>query len=143
MEVKIDQLALRMISLAWYPLDFYKLSFGRQDKFKNLALLISSNMDVDIHPGAKSIYQQINDNPDYYLKNSLKAKISDTLKTYVMFRFLRPFFYHELKGIRDHYVDRKIKILANFNLRYTPYSFSEDAIIIDSDWRNYLLKDQH
>ena len=141
-DIKIDELALRMISLAWYPLDFYKISFGRQDRFKNLAVLISSNMNVDSRPCAKSLYHQINKNPDSHLRDSLKAKINETLKTYVISRFLRPFFYRELRGMRDHYVDKQIKKLANGNLGYTPYSFSDDAIIVNSAWKAYLITNQ-
>nr|MCU0340111.1 hypothetical protein [Spirosomataceae bacterium] len=32
-----QEIALRMLSNVWYPLDYFKLSFGTQDGFKKVA----------------------------------------------------------------------------------------------------------
>ena len=33
--LSMDDLAIQMVARVWYPLDYFKLSFGKQDGFKN------------------------------------------------------------------------------------------------------------
>ena len=40
--ISLNELALRMVANVWYPLDYYKLSFGKQDSFKEIAKSVSA-----------------------------------------------------------------------------------------------------
>ncbi len=54
------EIALRMLSRVWYPLDYFKLSFGAQDGFKQVATFISSKIDIDNRLNAPNLLAQIN-----------------------------------------------------------------------------------
>lgn len=141
--IDLEELSLRMISLAWYPLDFYKLSFGKSDSFKRIASLISEKININNTPQSKSLYHQINENDDEELKSEIKKEVNHILKRWVTYRFLRPFFLNELKGIADSHVNAQLIKLSNENIGYAPYSFSHQGIIIAPKWLNYLNKNQN
>ena len=44
LHIPLKELAIRMIASAWYPLDYYKHSFGKQDGFKKIAISISNKI---------------------------------------------------------------------------------------------------
>ena len=52
-------IALRMLANVWYPLDFFKLSFGAQDGFKKVAQFISTKITVDNRPNSPELFEQI------------------------------------------------------------------------------------
>ena len=56
----MQNLSLRMVANVWYPLDYFKLSFGKQDGFKPIADFVSERITVDNRPTAKSLFSQIN-----------------------------------------------------------------------------------
>jgi hypothetical protein len=39
-------LSLRMIASVWYPLNYFKLSFGPQDSFKMIANFVSERITI-------------------------------------------------------------------------------------------------
>ena len=53
-------LSSRMIADVWYPLDYFKLSFGKQDGFKPVADFVSECIVVDNGPTAPSLFVQLN-----------------------------------------------------------------------------------
>ena len=64
--VTFEELSLKMVSNVWYPLDYFKLSFGSQDSFKHIAKIISSHVDIDNTIGSPLLITQ--------LKNKLDGK---------------------------------------------------------------------
>lgn len=61
--ISTKELAVRMIADAWYPLDYFKLSFGKQDGFKKIAQSISKKLIVDNSPNSSSLFNQLQNNP--------------------------------------------------------------------------------
>lgn len=139
--ISIKELAIRMIADAWYPLDYFKLSFGKQDGFKKIAQSISKKFIVDNSPNSPSLFNQ--------LQNELTQKELETIyKTvyqllrWVPYRFIRPFFKSELVGIPDAKVNNRIVHLANLNRTVAPYYFVGDEIIFSDDWLEYFQTNQ-
>lgn len=143
LSINYDELSLRMLSLAWYPLDFYKLSFGRQDSFKALAHLITKHIEVDNRPSALTLFVKLRSPTNNKEINQIKREVNHTLNRWVAYRFLRPFFASELKGIKDHQINREISMLADLSKGHAPYHLEAGQIILNEKWKQYFLKQQH
>lgn len=94
--VSIHHLLIQMVKLAWYPSRYYKLSFGSQDKLAPLAAMLSRDTVENL--------ESIND-------SGLHREI-EKLGRYVPYRFLRPFFAAQTRGLRDYKVSTKLQSLA-------------------------------
>lgn len=141
--ISIDELSIRMISLAWYPLDYYKLSFGKQDSFKPLALAITKNINIENTSYSKDLHQQLEEHLNHKVLLGIKKEIKKLLNRWVAFRFIRPFFNSELQNIPDQKVNSMIKELSNENKGYAPYYFEDGKIIIDPLWYEYFSTNQN
>lgn len=138
-EILIDDIIEKMIESVWYPLNYFKLSFGKQDSFKGVSNLINS-IGV-VQESTETIISQFKNQADNSLLAELNLKKSE-LARWVPYRFIRPFVFKELRGIEDHRVNQKIVELAQSYSTEKPYSipyhFSENKIIIHSPWKQYL-----
>lgn len=138
--IELRGLATEMLALAWYPHNFFRLSFGLQDQ-------TGSVLDrLDFHLDERSLT-----NPSTHAR--LRQAIVDQYDTihaagllrFVPYRLLSPFFTSELKGLKDSQKDRRIRELANarFSSHSPPiYRFTEggDAIDVHPAWRAYLVQ---
>jgi hypothetical protein len=143
--ISLNDIALRMVANVWYPLDYFKLSFGKQDGFKKIAEFLTSKITIDNSINSLSLFNQINSKlnlDDNYL---LSLKTLELLR-WVPFRFLRPYFSKETKGLPDHQVNGKITELANNNFKNNPqkviYRFVGDCIELNAVWIDYFQKHQ-
>jgi hypothetical protein len=138
-DILIDDLCEKMIESIWYPLNFFKLSFGSQDQFKNIADLI--NLFVDVENSNDTIVQQIHNKADDNTLSKIKLHIK-RLARWVPYRFIRPFFKNELRGFEDSKVNNAIIQLANNlsnqNPNLVPYYFADNRIILNIPWKIYL-----
>lgn len=138
-------IALRMLANVWYPLDYFKLSFGSQDGFKKVAQFISLKITVDNRPNSPSLFEQIKQN---FSERDLTELTQETKKLYrwVPFRFVRPFIEAETKGILDQNVNAAIVRICDELFESHPhrvmYRFVGDSIELNSIWVGYLQKHQ-
>ncbi len=144
--IPMNELALRMVANVWYPLDYYKLSFGKQDSFKEIANYVSTLYKVDNSVNSKSLFEQINANLDENTIKSIQQKVTSTLLRYVPYRFVQPFFTNETKGLEDGKVNNAIKEASN-NLFLSEkerviYRFTGDCIEINDVWLDYFKTHQ-
>lgn len=99
-ELNSKELAGKILALAWYPCQYYKLSLGKQDKLKDYLV------ELEINPGNKI-------KTTAELAREIEALITYELQQklfkYVTFRLIRPFAKNgSLKSIADYKVNRKI-----------------------------------
>ncbi|MFN3849398.1 MAG: HNH endonuclease domain-containing protein [Spirosomataceae bacterium] len=143
--ISLDDLALRMIARVWYPLDYFKLSFGKQDGFKPIAEFVTSKFEVNNTINSPSLFSQLNNKLSLEDSVILRKKVVELLR-WVPYRFLRPYFSNETKGLPDHQVNGRIIELANLYFHTNPkrviYKFSGDKIILNPIWANYFQKHQ-
>ena len=138
-------IALRMLANVWYPLDYFKLSFGSQDGFKKVAQFVSSKILVDNSPNSPSLIDQIKQN---FTERDLTQLTQEIKKLYrwVPFRFVSPFIEAETKGILDQYVNAAITQICDELFESHPhrimYRFVGDSIELNSIWVEYLQKHQ-
>lgn len=134
-------LSLRMVANVWYPLDYFKLSFGKQDGFKPIADFVSERITVDNRPTASSLFVQLNAHLSATDLTQLHRKVS-VLLNWVPYRFIRPFFAHETRGLLDQHVNARIVELSN-QTEKAPYRFIDsDEIEINEKWAAYLRQHQ-
>lgn len=145
--ISLNELALRMVANVWYPLDYYKLSFGKQDSFKEIAKSVSAIFPtIDNSINSKSLFEQLNNNLTEAQVLSIQKQVISTLLRYVSFRFVQPFFSNETKGLEDGKVNTAIKDLSNQLFQTEKerviYRFTDDCIEISNVWWEYLQNHQ-
>jgi hypothetical protein len=139
--LEFDDLAMRMVANVWFPLDYYKLSFGKQDGFKKVADYISVHMTVDPSPRASALEIQISHSLGEVEIRAIKSKVGELLR-WVPYRFLRPFFMVELRRLTDTKVNGAVIKLCNDNFerdsRRVMYKFEGKSIILNGNWLDYF-----
>lgn len=143
-KISIDELCVDMFNKVWYPLNYFKLSFGKQDGFKEIEKEICKIFKIDNSVDSQNVISQLQNglsNNDFF---RIKNKINNNISRYVQYRFLRPFFKSELTGIDDQFVNSKIEQLAFIRSQTNPsqclYYFDNKDIVINKIWRDYLIK---
>ena len=135
------ELAAEMTVLAWYPLNFFNLSFGKQDQVDKIIdrLDISKLRHNITHPSFPIELNRL------IQAQAESIKLTDLLN-YVPYRLLTPFFRTQLKGIQDSKKNKIIQNLANecFSKNTTLYHFVEynhqQAIQINTQWEHYFRR---
>lgn len=133
-------LSLRMVANVWYPLDYFKLSFGKQDGFKPIADFVSERITVDNRPTAPNLFSQLNARLSATDLTQLHRRVS-VLLNWVPYRFIRPFFAHETRGLLDQHVNARIVELAD-QTEKAPYHFIDGDVELNDKWAAYLQQHQ-
>lgn len=125
---KLDLFA-GMIANSWYTINYFKLSFGKQDRLERAVEQILVNEKLHI------------DEKKHEIKNALKnTKHIDTIRTLRYFdgevphRFLSPWFKKD-KGNKQ-----EIYTLSQSFENGCLYAVNEQEIIINPQWFTYLLQ---
>lgn len=131
--VTYNEIILKVISKLWFPVNYFKLSFGAQDQCSKYIKKIKVSF---------GIHDNISENQlRYKLKslenNPLMLEIANQLTRYVPFRILRPWYSQELRGVEDNLVNSKIIELQNTNCPYIIIQ-NERIIKINSNWFNWI-----
>ena len=134
----MSELSLRMVAGAWYPLDYFKLSFGKQDGFRPIADFVTQHLAVDNRPTAPSLFVQLRRALAPNVLSQVYEKVGGLLH-WVPYRFIRPFFAAETKGLPDYKVNARIVELAGQGDQ-SPYRFVGDNIEIHPVWAAYLRR---
>jgi hypothetical protein len=139
-EILIEDLCYKMLDSVWYPLNYFKLSFGKQDKFINISNLFHEHINVD---NKETVLEQLSKIENIVVRNSIKKNINQ-LSRWVPYRFIRPFFRNQLAGYPDQIVNEKIFQIAqetsNKNPNLVPYYFTEASIVINKPWKDYFKR---
>ncbi|WP_175586684.1 helix-turn-helix transcriptional regulator [Nostoc sp. UIC 10630] len=140
--ISFREIIVEMLANAWYPHNYFKLSFGKQDQIANKL----DALDLEItEPILK-----FRDTDKKLLRTSINNQNLDniviSINRYVSYRLIRPFFSQEMRGLKDYDVDPIIISLANnqFDTKKPLYYFNAEepkncnAIILHPDWIEYL-----
>lgn len=146
--IAIDDLLARMIANAWYPLHYFHLSFGKQDRLGQIAdRLRTESISLDVNAEPEEIIRTVHD--ILAIAHPL-AKDIRSLGNYVPQRFLRAFFQNQTRGIDDWKVNDLVEALAgrHFNDLRSPclYRFVSTtcrSIEIHPVWYEYLREHIH
>jgi len=135
LSISLRDITIEMLANSWYPHNYFRLSFGVQDKITQK--LDSLNLKIT-EPILK-----FTDTDKKLLRVTIsKQNLDNSLVDYVPFRINRPFFQAEFRGLPDQQVDKlMIKVAReNFETRKPLLGYSEDAssIFMHPDWVEYI-----
>ncbi|WP_343522023.1 HNH endonuclease domain-containing protein [Pedobacter sp.] len=118
-----------MVSLAWYTVNYFHISFGKQDQLQRAISQIRELEAITIDEKQDIVKQKIINS-----LNPLTAKAIQYFDQEVPHRYLSPWF-PELKGNRTEIYSRS----ANFE-NDSPYALDERNLTINPLWRGYLVE---
>jgi hypothetical protein len=133
---KFDEIAIQMIVFAWYPINYYKLSLGKQDQLAKYVKELKSHfteLNDDIKEDDLLLF--LNENKNVFI---LKNIISSLIK-YVPYRFIRP-WYNESIGLDDAYVNSFIISSQGDKSRTVPYyiEVKSKEIELNENWFKWI-----
>jgi hypothetical protein len=138
-KIAIDDLAAEMVVLAWYPVNYFNLAFGKQDKLSDAVKSLRRETNAESNSTGEAIRASFKS-----LGSVSDARKIVTERTrYVPYRFVRPWFAEETRGVPDHQINKRIEELCDrdFQSDSPPmYRFVEDSIEINERWFSYLNK---
>lgn len=120
------ELFARMISNAWYTVNYFHVSFGVQDKLQSAIEAIKDFEGLTIDVNKNDILKKL-----LNIENSATKKQLFQFNNNVPHWFLSPWFPGENKA--------SIYQKSNQSLFYCPYALHNDFIDIDLSWANYFL----
>ena len=119
------ELFCKMIAHAWFPIKYFKLSFGPQDKINEIIDSILEKQHIEIHKSQYQIEKELLKIDDEKMIKRIKY-----LNGNVPFKFLTPWF-----GALQR---RQIQKKSQENKNYSIYRLFEDEIIINPNWSKYI-----
>lgn len=144
--IPINKLLAKMISNVWYPINYFKISFGKQDRLGNIAL----DVKLESQLSADSKQNEVMNEVFRILNNTSNIDILANLNSlirYVPYRFLRPWFTNELRGLPDYKINLKIKELAELRFHdlrnrciYRFINEEKKYIEFSKQWFDYIQK---
>lgn len=146
--IKMNDVALRSLSYAWYTINFYKLSYGPSDSMekwieklgsqlsnKDYEFLISDQSYHKIYPALKELIKE-------GIQSEIIKQTIEDFKKYVPYRILTPWFANELRGKADHKKNSEILKLSQDQSKKPLYRLeqrSDDLYLhLDLEWQQYL-----
>lgn len=133
-KIYFDEIVLKTISKLWHPVNYFKLSFGKIDQCSKYIKQIKENYHLEDNINENDLYQFLIEHKD----SDFLVKITNELTRYVPYRFIRPWFSKQTRGLKDSLVNSKILELQDETAPYTiDYS---SKIILNEDWLEWINK---
>ncbi|WP_458628272.1 HNH endonuclease domain-containing protein [Winogradskyella sp. PC D3.3] len=132
-EISYEEIVFKLISKLWYPVNYFKLSFGKIDQCSKLIKQIQKNYHLEDNLSEQDLF-------DFLIKHknsNLMIKITKELTRYVPYRFIRSWYSTQTKGIIDSQVNSKVLELQNDSAPYNINLYS-NAVIINSEWLSWI-----
>ncbi len=117
----------RMVSNAWYTVNYFHVSFGKQDNLQTAINTIKYSEGLTVDADKKEILKTLSQTENNKTKNILAS-----LNNNVPHWFLSPWFPGE-KNPKNIYIQSKKYPF------YCPYILDKDFITVDILWANYFL----
>lgn len=127
--ITFNEILTRMISNAWYPIHYFRLSFGLQDKLSDNIKEIQALTDIPIDANKEALQQFLMSNSDKRVWNLI-----NNFSLNVPYRFLSPWISYT----SDNEIIERSAIFQNDCL-YGIEIFPEKAIQLNEKWCDYLL----
>ena len=125
-KIELEDIVFEMLVFVWYPINYYKISLGKQDQLTKYIKEIKLNFNISDKIDDVKLMFFLKENRNIPL---IKSIIKNVLK-YVPYRFIRP-WYPETKGTKDHAVNEYIVCLQKDIRREPPYIIQDDYVLIN------------
>ena len=128
--ISVWDIVIRMVANAWYPIHYFRLSFGKNDSLFDIVMKLQQITQIPIDANAETI---INGLTNRIEERRIRGQLN-TLTQNVPYRFLSPW----VKYTWDEDVISRSQMLENGCL-YSLYKNGTDFyIILNSAWDTYL-----
>jgi len=143
-EITYRRIISRMIASAWYPVVYFNLNLGANDKLADVIQYIHIALGVPRDEKQESIVAFVEESKDSMLNRMIRA-----LTNYVPFRLIRPFYQNEINELlrQDYTVKEKNinNLIELYNKQDTCKSLyvlyqNSKTIRIRKEWAEYLTK---
>jgi len=124
-EIKKTHIFSRMIANAWYPINYFKISFGVQDKIAEIIEHLEKNTGLAENEDKSKIYNFLTESTDKEISKNLHH-----LDKNVPHWFLSPWF----KGLKKTEIYKQ----SNASHGYSIYKLDKDYITINENWFSYI-----
>ncbi len=129
LEFNFSEIAFRMIARVWYPVNYFKLSFGRQDQLSKCVFDIKKEFNLSDGISEQELLTFLNRNKeDKFLQKQVRK-----LVRYVPYRFIRPWFSNEIRAKNDQEVNQYILDYQYVGNRQLPYYITTIGIKLNSE----------
>lgn len=140
--VPVDDLLAGMVAHVWYPVNYFYLSFGKQDRLPHIVFAIQEASPLLATSSKADVLRHV----QHLLgAQSAVADAVRSLARFVPYRFVRPFFIDHLRGVPDGGVNESIAELATHAFEspeqpclYRFVSIPQPAIEIHPRWLEYM-----
>lgn len=122
-----DEIIAGMIAEAWYPIHYFRLSFGKMDSLESIILNIQRLLDIPIDANRDYVRNKILENIE---KPEIRRQVH-ILTLNVPYRFLSPWI--------PKATDAQVVSLSQTFTNGCPYAIADKSIVIDYLWVDYLL----
>ena len=122
-----EEIIAGMIAEAWYPIHYFRLSFGKLDSLESIILDIQRILNIPIDLNRESVKRHILQNMD---KPEIR-KLIHILMLNVPYWFLSPWIP---KATDKHFVEAQSRLYTN----NCPYAIYDKSIVINDLWVSYL-----
>jgi hypothetical protein len=148
--VPMRNVAARMVSLAWYPVTYYRLNLGVADQLANAVKRAHEVCGLRDDATEKEVREAVLASDDPELRKRL-----DDLCNFVPYRLIRPFYGDRLGeerrrlGLNSYRFEQMVnRLVIEYNEQDhagAPYRFSEDhaAVELDPGWVEYFRQNRH
>ena len=139
--IPFNLLVSHILAKAWYPLVYFQLSFGKQDQMDRVISLLKAHHNLQPNTPHQQIVECVLDHLER--KDNIGQTINSLLN-FVPYRFLRPFFAKNLRGVKDWIINREIRTLAEISFEDSSpciYRFVAqpiNGIEIHPVWMDYI-----
>jgi len=124
----------RMISQSWYTVNYFHVSFGKQDTIQKAILAINEIEKISIDEKQELVFKKLLNS-----SNNITEKQLWHFNKNVPHWFLTPWFPKNENEKESHHMKRiylQSKSLSEKSL----YSLNENNIVIHAEWKNYLIE---
>ena len=105
LNINVWDIVARMVANAWYPIHYFRLSFGKTDSLYDIVTQLHNEINIPIDAGVEAVIEGIRE----YNESPLVKKLLRTLTLNVPYRFLRPW----IDTSDDREMIRRSQLLEN------------------------------
>lgn len=125
-QISFWEIIVGMVAEAWYPIHYFRLSFGKADSLYTQIIEIQNELNIPIDAKKSDIKNQI-------ISNLNTPKIKSLLRVFTLnvpYRFLSPWI--------NYTTDNEVVMLSQSFTNNCLYAINADNIEINPNWEQYL-----
>lgn len=130
LNINVWDIVTRMVANAWYPIHYFKLSFGKSDSLYGIVNQLHKGINIPIDAGVEAVIEGIKS----YNESPFVKKLLRTLTSYVPHKFLSPW----LGTSTDREIVRRSQMLENDCLYSIHKEGTDFYININPKWNDFL-----